>query len=123
MLSVLPKYMDSLFSYNHPLIAFSSMLCVFCMSVGFLPLTSRIESSAVYRKISQLILVIISLTYILKSIGPNMEPCGTPHVMFRAVDALPFTLTTCFLPVRYDLTTTLRNRQPLWRLVFLERIV
>ena len=93
MLSVLPKCMDSVLSSNHPRIAFSSMLSVLCMSVGFLPLTSRVESSA-YRKISQFTLVIISLTYILKSIGPNMEPCGTPHVMFPAVDALPFTLTT-----------------------------
>ena len=46
MLSVLPKCMDNLFSSNHPRIAFSSMLSVFCMTAGFLPLTSRVESSA-----------------------------------------------------------------------------
>ena len=46
MLSVLPKYMDNLFSSNHPRIAFSSLLSVFCMTAGFLPLTRRVESSA-----------------------------------------------------------------------------
>ena len=94
--------MDRLFSSNHPRIAFSSMLSVFCMTAGILPPTRRVESSA-YRKRSQFTLVIMSLTYMLKSSGPKMEPCGTPHVMFPAVDNLPFILTTCFLPARYDL--------------------
>ena len=36
MLSVLPKCMDNLLSSNHPRIAFSSMLSVFCMTAGFI---------------------------------------------------------------------------------------
>ena len=99
MLSVLPKCMDNLLSSNHPRIGFSSMLSVFCMTAGFLPLTRRVESSA-YRNRSQFTLVIMSLTYMLKSSGPKMEPCGTPHIMFPAVYNIPFILTTCFLTVR-----------------------
>ena len=49
---------------------------------------------------AQFTLVIISLTYLMQSSGPKIEPCGrpTPHVMFPAVDTLSFFLTTCFLP-------------------------
>ena len=37
-----------------------------------------------------------------KRSGPSIEPCGTPHLMVRALDKTPFTKQRCVLFERYE---------------------
>ena len=41
----------------------------------------------------------MSLMYIKNKIGPKMEPCGTPVVMFSSDDVWSFIVVYCF---RFD---------------------
>ena len=41
--------------------------------------------------------------YIVKSLGPKTEPCGTPNFRYFVSDTVPSITTLNLLPVRYDL--------------------
>ena len=43
-----------------------------------------------------------SLRNILKRIGPNIEPCGTPDKMFWKALEMLFILTFCFRSFKYE---------------------
>ena len=38
-----------------------------------------------------------SLIYNKKSNGPNIDPCGTPQLIFSVLDTMPLYVTYCFL--------------------------
>lgn len=44
-----------------------------------------------------------SLMYVPNGNGPKTDPCGTPMSLEQRLDLIPFTLTHCCLPSKYDL--------------------
>ena len=39
---------------------------------------------------------------ILNSIGPKMDPCGTPEIIDLRMPTKPLILTACFRSLRYE---------------------
>ena len=42
-----------------------------------------------------------TLMYIRKSKGPETDPCGTPHIIFKVLDATPLIETNCLWFAKY----------------------
>ena len=40
---------------------------------------------------------VISLRYNIKNLGPNIDPCGTPHEIFNVSDLVSLKYTYCCL--------------------------
>ena len=55
------------------------------------------------RRMSEVMLVLMSFIYMKNSSGPRTDPCGTPEVIGTALDVLPSSTTCCVLPVRKPL--------------------
>ena len=43
----------------------------------------------------------MSLLFMINKIGPNREPCGTPHAIFWQVEVVPLIETYCLLLFRW----------------------
>lgn len=71
-------------------------------SSKLLHLITQIESSAcsTRRHEQDLVMVKISLPYIVKRMGPGMDPCGTPDSMVHGVEVDPITLIFWVLQLR-----------------------
>ena len=67
--------------------------------VGLSTMIKRLVSSA-NKRIWEPMSVTMSLMYNKKSIGPKMEPCGTPARMKAQSDEVPGRTTRCFLSER-----------------------
>ena len=60
----------------------------------------NVVSSAYVMKLNCLLDFAISLMLIMKSIGPNIEPCGTPVVIYYRFDLVPLNSTNCWRSVK-----------------------
>ena len=86
---VLPRCKESLLSISQLLKAQSSFPSVSCMTLMSFPETNKAESSA-YKMSLHFTADSMSLTYIRKSNGPRMEPCGTPQGTILGLEKVPF---------------------------------
>ena len=65
-------------------------------SVG-LPSIKQLVSSANKIDVRRVDTLHKSLTYSKNSVGPRIEPCGTPHVIGKKPQSVPLKHTYCFL--------------------------
>ena len=71
------------------IIIFNSLLRVVIISCILLPSISNVVSSANNIGNSLFVTFGRSLIYIINNKGPNMDPCGTPHVTYSFRDSVP----------------------------------
>ena len=79
------------FLYIESLLILSHRNSFFFSSVNF-PfhvMSDKVAKSFMYNILLINHLCIILYLYIRKSIGPRIEPCGTPHIIFLRADFVP----------------------------------
>ena len=90
-------FRDNLLHCNHSWTLVNSSLITVAIFCGFFPVKNILVSSANNIDMLAPDTVDKSLTYIKKSNGPSIEPCGTPQLIFSVLDLLPLYVTYCFL--------------------------
>ena len=99
--SVLPRCKESLLSTSQLLKAQISFPSVSWMTLTSFPETNKAESSA--NKMSlHYTADSMSVTYIRKSNGPRMEPCGTPQGTILGLEKVLFISTFWVRFVKYE---------------------
>ena len=100
MKCVLFKFKDSLFICSQSTTLTISSFIILIRSSGFFPNENIFESSAKSKVNNLLDTLHKSLMYKTKSTGPNIEPCGTTHVMISLLDWALLYSTYCALSER-----------------------
>ena len=100
MKCVLFKFKDSLFICSQSTNLTISSFIILIRSSGFFPDKNIFESSAKSKVKYLLDTLHKSLIYKRISSGPNIEPCGTPHVMISLLDWALLYSTYCALSER-----------------------
>ena len=67
------------------------------MSARSVPSIKQLVSSANKIDVRRVDTLHKSLTYSKNSVGPRIEPCGTPHVIGKKHESVPLKHTYCFL--------------------------
>src|ERR1043165_1836489 len=94
---VFTRFSDNLLALNHSPTNFSSILIVFTStSIDLFDMNTLVSSANMIKWRSDEAFE-ISFTYIKNSRGPNIEPCGTPHVMSEICEICPLYGTHCLL--------------------------
>ena len=101
MYLVFCTFKDSLFSFNQFITLLSSLLIskLALCGVKCSLLKYSVVSSAYKRYCNLSLELIISLTYMLKSSGPRIEPCGIPVVIMARSDLVLLNKTYYIRPV------------------------
>ena len=96
MQTVLSTFNVNLLTFSHSAISASSEL-IFC-SIFFklFPFRNKLESSANNIGMVYLQTLARSFMYIKNNRGPNIEPCGAPHLINCVFYLTPLFVTNCF---------------------------
>ena len=100
MKCVLFKFKDNLFICSQSTTLIISSFIILIRSSGFFPDKNIFESSAKSKANNLLDTLHKSFIYKRKSSGPNIEPCGTPHVMIPLPELTLLYSTYCVLSER-----------------------
>jgi len=103
MNSVLPTFNERRFAQSQVNKLWRSLFIVLRSCCSQEQLNFRYVSSAKWKVDEFFMALFISLIYMRKRRGPNIDPCGTPQVISRFSECVFLYLTLCCLLDRYDL--------------------